>query len=91
MTLKELMERAGTTNQGFAIAYLKDAMREINMMIEDNVVNSRADIAKDQRYYSFPANFAYFARGVFLPLRFLPLFIQRRQNAKSEKLKDRSD
>ena len=57
MTLKELMERAGTTNQGFAIAYLKDAMREINMMIEDNVVNSRADIAKDQRYYSFPANF----------------------------------
>lgn len=57
MTLKELMERAGTTNQGFAIAYLKDAMREINMMIEDNVVNSRADITKDQRYYSFPANF----------------------------------
>tara|TARA_R100000734_G_scaffold5898_1_gene5088 strand:- start:201 stop:473 length:273 start_codon:yes stop_codon:yes gene_type:complete len=57
MTLKELMERAGTTNQGFAIAYLKDAMREINMMIEDNVVNSRANIAKDQRYYSFPANF----------------------------------
>tara|TARA_R100000278_G_C5434288_1_gene151347 strand:- start:195 stop:467 length:273 start_codon:yes stop_codon:yes gene_type:complete len=57
MTLKELMERAGTTNQGFAIAYLKDAMREINMMIEDNVVNSRANIAKDQRFYSFPANF----------------------------------
>ena len=57
MTLKELMERAGTTNQGFTIAYLKDAMREINMMIEDNVVNSRANIAKDQRFYSFPANF----------------------------------
>ena len=35
MTLKELMERAGTTNQGYAIAYLKDSMREINMMIEE--------------------------------------------------------
>tara|TARA_R100000781_G_scaffold107108_1_gene71260 strand:- start:3318 stop:3590 length:273 start_codon:yes stop_codon:yes gene_type:complete len=57
MTLKELMERAGTSNQGYSIAYLKDAMREINMMIEDNVVSSKADIVKDQRYYSFPPNF----------------------------------
>ena len=57
MTLKELMERAGTTNQGFSIAYLKDAMREINMMIEDNVVASKANITKDQRFYSFPDNF----------------------------------
>jgi|TARA_B100001540_G_scaffold212651_1_gene187490 hypothetical protein len=57
MTLKELMERAGTTNQGYAIAYLKDSMREINMMIEDNVVASKANIVKDQRYYSFPDNF----------------------------------
>ena len=40
-----------------SIAYLKDAMREINMMIEDNVVASKADIVKDQRYYSFPDNF----------------------------------
>ena len=57
MKLKELMERAGSTNQGYSIAYLKDAMREINMMIEDNVVASKADIVKDQRYYSFPDNF----------------------------------
>tara|TARA_Y100001951_G_C11136145_1_gene180942 strand:+ start:231 stop:503 length:273 start_codon:yes stop_codon:yes gene_type:complete len=57
MTLKELMERAGTTNQGYSIAYLKDAMREVNMMIEDNVVSSKANVVKDQRYYSFPANF----------------------------------
>jgi hypothetical protein len=57
MILKELMERAGSTNQGYSIAYLKDAMREINMMIEDNVVASKADIVKDQRYYSFPDNF----------------------------------
>ena len=51
------MERAGTTNQGYSIAYLKDAMREVNMMIEDNVVSSKANVVKDQRYYSFPANF----------------------------------
>ena len=57
MTLKELMERAGTTNQGYSIAYLKDAMREVNMMIEDNVVSSKANVVKDQRYYSFPSNF----------------------------------
>jgi len=57
MTLKELMERAGTTNQGYSIAYLKDAMREVNMMIEDNVVSSKANVVKDQRYYSFPDNF----------------------------------
>ena len=57
MTLKELMERAGTTNQGYSIAYLKDAMREVNMMIEDNVVSSKADVIKDQRFYSFPTNF----------------------------------
>ena len=57
MTLKELMERAGTTNQGYSIAYLKDAMREVNMIIEDNVVSSKANVVKDQRYYSFPANF----------------------------------
>jgi hypothetical protein len=57
MTVKELMERAGSTNQGYSIAYLKDAMREINMMIEDNVVSSKANLVKDQRYYSFPTNF----------------------------------
>lgn len=57
MKLQEYMERVGTTNMGYAIAYLKDAMREINMMIEDNVVASKADIQKDQRFYSFPANF----------------------------------
>ena len=57
MTLKELMERSGATNQGYSIAYLKDAMREINMMIEDNVVSSKANIVKDQRFYSFPSNF----------------------------------
>ena len=57
MTLKELMERAGTTNQGYSIVYLKDAMREVNMMIEDNVVSSKADVIKDQRFYSFPTNF----------------------------------
>ena len=27
------------------------------MMIEDNVVSSKANIVKDQRYYSFPSNF----------------------------------
>jgi hypothetical protein len=57
MKLQEYMERVGTTNIGYGIAYLKDAMREINMMIEDNVVASKADLQKDQRFYSFPPSF----------------------------------
>tara|TARA_A100001201_G_C4076589_1_gene197529 strand:+ start:372 stop:644 length:273 start_codon:yes stop_codon:yes gene_type:complete len=57
MKFQEFMERVGTTNEGYTKAYLKDAMREINMMIEDNVVSSKADITKDQRFYSFPDDF----------------------------------
>lgn len=51
MKMKELMERAGTSNFGFANAFLEDGIREINMMIEESVAVGRTDLNKDQRFY----------------------------------------
>ena len=51
MTMKELMERAGTANFGFANAFLEDGIREINMMIEETVATGKTNLTKDQRYY----------------------------------------
>mgnify|MGYP003628539246 CR=1 FL=1 len=55
MTVKELMERIGIADEGFSIAYINDAVREIQNMIEDNVVREQTtNIVKDQRYYDLP-------------------------------------
>ena len=54
MKVKELMERVGTKQTGKAIAYIKDALEEINMLSETNITTQRFDIAKDQRYYNVP-------------------------------------
>lgn len=55
MTVKELMERIGIADEGFSIAYINDAVREIQNMIEDNVVREQnTSIVKDQRYYDLP-------------------------------------
>ena len=37
MTVKEIMERAGTTETGRAIAYIKDALEEINTISEETI------------------------------------------------------
>jgi hypothetical protein len=54
MKVKEIMERAGTNKTGIAIAYIKDALDEINMLTETNVETARIDINEDQRYYDLP-------------------------------------
>jgi len=51
MKMKQLMERAGTSNFGFANAFLEDGIRDINMMIEETVATGKTDLEKDQRYY----------------------------------------
>jgi hypothetical protein len=51
MTMKQLMERAGTSNFGFANAFLEDGIREINMMIEESVAVGTTTLTKDQRFY----------------------------------------
>ena len=54
MTVQEIMERAGTNKIGFAIAYIKDALAEMNILSETHVTTERIDITKDQRFYSIP-------------------------------------
>lgn len=51
MTVKELMERVGTTNFGFVKAYLEDGSREIESRIEESVAMSRGDLETNKRYY----------------------------------------
>ena len=54
MKVKELMERAGTTETGRAIAYIKDGLDEMNMIAETHVTTERIDITEDQRFYDIP-------------------------------------
>ena len=55
MIVKELMERVPSTNEGYAIAYANDAVKEISMMINDKIDYSAIDLVKDQRLYSTPS------------------------------------
>ena len=54
MTVQEIMERAGTNQVGFAIAYIKDALDEMNILSETHITTQRIDINKDQRFYEIP-------------------------------------
>ena len=54
MTIKQLMERAGITETGRAIAYIKDGLEEINLISETHIKTSRHDITKDKRLYAIP-------------------------------------
>ena len=48
------MERAGMTQTGRAIAYIKDGLDEMNMLAETYIDVERIDITEDQRFYDFP-------------------------------------
>ena len=54
MKVQEIMERVGVTDTGRAIAYIKDALEELNTISETHVTTERIDITKDQRFYNFP-------------------------------------
>ena len=54
MKVKEIMERAGTVQTGRAIAYIKDALDEMNILSETHVNTERIDITADQRFYDLP-------------------------------------
>tara|TARA_R100000808_G_scaffold3391_1_gene12122 strand:- start:6370 stop:6645 length:276 start_codon:yes stop_codon:yes gene_type:complete len=54
MTIFELMERSNMNNTGRAIAYIKDALREMNLDYETHIRNENIDITKDQRNYTIP-------------------------------------
>jgi len=48
------MERAGTTQTGRAVAYIKDALDEMNIISETHITTQRMDINENQRFYSVP-------------------------------------
>ena len=48
------MERAGTNQTGRAIAYIKDALDEMNILSETHINTERIDITDDQRFYNIP-------------------------------------
>ena len=54
MKVKEIMERAGTVQTGRALAYIKDALDEMNILSETNVTTQRMDLNKNQRFYNVP-------------------------------------
>jgi hypothetical protein len=54
MKVQEVMERAGVTDSGRALAYIKDGLEELNMISETHVTTERINITKDQRFYNFP-------------------------------------
>ena len=54
MKVQEAMERAGMKETGRAIAYIKDALQELNMISETHVTTERINIVQNQRFYSFP-------------------------------------
>ena len=56
MTVKELMERAGTNQTGRALAYIKDGLDKMAEKIDDNIKESKADIVKGTREYAIPSD-----------------------------------
>ena len=54
MKVKEVMERANIKETGRAIAYIKDALEEINMVSPTHVTTVRINIVANQRYYDLP-------------------------------------
>jgi hypothetical protein len=56
MKVKEIMERVGMNETGRAVAYIKDCLREMNMMSETHISTVRINLAENQRYYSLPSD-----------------------------------
>ena len=54
MLVKEIMERANVNETGRAIAYIKDALEEINLLSETHIKTERFDITENQRFYEIP-------------------------------------
>ena len=54
MKIQEIMERTGIQETGRAIAYVKDALEEINLISETHVKKARIDLESDKRFYDIP-------------------------------------
>ena len=54
MKVKEIMERVNSNQTGRIIAYIKDALNEINTISPIHVHRARINIHKSQRFYDLP-------------------------------------
>ena len=54
MKVQEIMERTGISGTGRAIAYIKDALEDMNQISETHVDVVRMDINQNQRFYKIP-------------------------------------
>ena len=54
MKVEEIMGRAGITQTGQAIAYIKDALEEINTITETHIKAERMDLDENKRFYNIP-------------------------------------
>ena len=54
MTVQELMERSGMEETGRALAYIKDALDEMNIISETHTRTVRIDIVSGKRFYHLP-------------------------------------
>jgi len=52
--VKHIMERAGMTQAGRALAYIREAMHEIELMYPNHISTFDIDITKDKRSYDMP-------------------------------------
>ena len=50
MKIDQIMERAGIKQTGRAIAYIKDALEEMNLISETHVMTERMNISASQRF-----------------------------------------
>ena len=56
MKVKEVMELAGVTKTGLALALIKDAITEIELLSKENITQYTTDLTADQANYNLPSN-----------------------------------
>jgi hypothetical protein len=54
MNVKKIMDRVGLTETGRAIAYIEDALEEINLISETHVKTTRINLELNKRLYDIP-------------------------------------
>ena len=54
MKVREILQRAGFKKTGLGIAYIKDALEDMNTISETHVSTVKMDIIEGQRFYKIP-------------------------------------
>ena len=54
MKVNEIMEKCALNHTGRAVAYIKDALNEMNYLTETHIKTTRIDIESGKRFYNLP-------------------------------------